>query len=66
MKGQKTCDKCGTSTGPRAYICKKCNAPFIFKNKSREDRNTKIINIKVFKDINRFINRRNIIIIIVI
>jgi ribosomal protein L40E len=42
-KGKKTCDKCGTSTGPRAYICKKCNAPFIFKMKSKEKRNTKII-----------------------
>lgn len=42
-KGKKACDKCGTTTGPRAYICKNCNTPFIFKNKSREDRNTKII-----------------------
>lgn len=46
-KGQKTCDKCGTSTGPRAFVCPKCNAPFVFKNKTREQRNTKII-----KDIN--------------
>jgi hypothetical protein len=42
-KGRKTCDKCGTQTGPRAYMCKNCNTPFMFKNKSREDRNTKII-----------------------
>ena len=42
-KGKKTCDNCGTSTGPRAYICKKCNTPFIFKVKSKDKKNTKII-----------------------
>lgn len=42
-KGQKTCDKCGTSTGPRAFICKKCNTPFVFSVKSKESRTTKII-----------------------
>lgn len=42
-KGQKTCDKCGTTTGPRAYMCKNCNAPFVFKAKSKEAKNTKII-----------------------
>lgn len=42
-KGQKTCDKCGTSTGPRAFICKKCNSPFVFSVKSKESRTTKII-----------------------
>lgn len=42
-KGRKTCDNCGASTGPRAYICKKCNTPFVFKVKSKEKRNTKII-----------------------
>jgi hypothetical protein len=42
-KGQKTCDKCGTTTGPRAYMCKKCNTPFVFKAKSKEAKNTKII-----------------------
>ena len=42
-KGQKTCDTCGTSTGPRAYMCAKCNAPFVFKAKSKESKNTKII-----------------------
>lgn len=46
-KGQKTCDKCGTTTGPRAYMCKKCNTPFVFKAKSKESKNTKII-----KDVN--------------
>jgi hypothetical protein len=43
MKGQKICDACGTSTGPRAFICKKCNTPFTFKVKSKEQKNTKII-----------------------
>jgi ribosomal protein L40E len=42
-KGQKTCDKCGATTGPRAYMCPKCNAPFVFKAKSKESKNTKII-----------------------
>lgn len=42
-KGQKVCDKCGTATGPRAYICKQCNTPFIFKLKSKEAKNTKVI-----------------------
>lgn len=42
-KGQKFCEKCGTATGPRAYMCKKCNTPFIFKAKSKEAKNTKII-----------------------
>jgi ribosomal protein L40E len=42
-KGQKTCEKCGATTGPRAYMCPKCNAPFVFKAKSKEAKNTKII-----------------------
>jgi hypothetical protein len=42
-KGQKTCEKCGTTTGPRAYMCKNCNSPFVFKAKSKEAKNTKII-----------------------
>ena len=50
-KGKKTCDNCGTSTGPRAYICKKCNTPFVFKVKSKEKRNTKIIHNINWKDL---------------
>lgn len=46
-KGKKTCDNCGTLTGPRAYICPNCNYQFVFKAQSREKKNTKII-----KDIN--------------
>lgn len=42
-RGQKVCENCGTATGPRAYMCKKCNTPFIFKAKSKESKNTKII-----------------------
>lgn len=42
-KGQKICENCGQITGPRAYMCKKCNTPFIFKAKSKESKNTKII-----------------------
>jgi ribosomal protein L40E len=46
-RGQKTCDKCGTSTGPRAFVCKECGFHFSFKAKSKEQKNTRII-----KDIN--------------
>ena len=42
-KGQKICPDCGTSTGPRAYCCKKCNHIFIFKPKGKEAKNTKQI-----------------------
>jgi hypothetical protein len=30
-------------TGPRAFMCSKCNTPFIFKCQSKEKKNTKII-----------------------
>lgn len=43
MRGQKICPECQTATGPRAYCCKKCNHVFVFKPKSREAKNTKII-----------------------
>jgi len=42
-KGKKACEKCGKVTGPRAYFCKGCNTPFVFKAKSKEAKNTKII-----------------------
>lgn len=42
-KGQKVCPKCSTATGPRAFCCKKCSYIFVFKQKSREAKNTKII-----------------------
>ena len=35
MKGQKTCGKCQTMTGPRTKICKKCGEHFVFKLKLR-------------------------------
>jgi hypothetical protein len=42
-KGKKTCDNCGHLTGPRAYMCPKCNTAFAFKAQSKEKRSTKII-----------------------
>ena len=42
-KGKKTCAKCGTLTGPRAYVCPKCNQPFAFKAQSKEKKQTKVI-----------------------
>jgi len=43
MKGQKLCDNCGAGNGPRSFMCKSCNTPFIFKVQSKEKKNTKII-----------------------
>lgn len=42
-KGCKSCSSCGYCTGPRAYACPKCHAPFAFKVQSKEKKNTKII-----------------------
>jgi uncharacterized protein YlaI len=42
-KGQKTCTKCFTNNGPRAFVCKNCNQQFAFKAKSREQKSTKLI-----------------------
>lgn len=42
-KGKKACSNCGKITGPRAYFCKGCNTPFVFKAQSKEKKNTKII-----------------------
>lgn len=42
-RGQKFCVKCNEGNGPRAFVCKKCNSPFSFKAKTREQKNTKII-----------------------
>lgn len=43
MKGRKTCPECGTSTGPRAYVCKNCNHVFSFKVTNKEKRTLKIV-----------------------
>lgn len=43
MKGKKICSNCGAGTGPRAYICKNCNTPFVFKPTSKEKKNTRIV-----------------------
>jgi hypothetical protein len=42
-KGKKTCPNCSTETGPRAYCCSSCNYVFVFKPKSKEAKNTKLI-----------------------
>lgn len=43
-KGCKKCNRCGsTDNGPRSFACKSCNAPFVFKVKSKEAKNTKIV-----------------------
>lgn len=31
-KGSKTCSSCGTSNGPRSFVCKSCGASFSFKS----------------------------------
>lgn len=42
-KGQKICSSCSASNGPRAFACKSCGTLFAFKPKSKEAKNTKII-----------------------
>lgn len=42
-KGQKLCESCSAANGPRAFACKSCGALFAFKPKSKEAKNTKII-----------------------
>jgi hypothetical protein len=42
-RGCKSCSSCGYCTGPRAYVCPKCQTPFAFKAQSKEKKNTKII-----------------------
>lgn len=43
MRGQKKCDQCGVSCGPRTKVCKECGYQFAFKPVSREKKSTKII-----------------------
>ena len=50
-KGKKACSKCGTVTGPRAYMCKNCNTPFAFKVKGKEVKNTKIVRDFCWKEL---------------
>lgn len=52
-RGQKFCEKCGTATGPRAFVCKNCNHQFAFKAKSRESRTTKIIRNINWKELSK-------------
>lgn len=42
-RGKKTCPNCSHETGPRAHCCPSCNYVFVFKPKSKEEKNTKII-----------------------
>lgn len=42
-RGKKSCPSCSYETGPRAHSCSKCNHVFVFKPKSKEAKNTKII-----------------------
>ena len=42
-RGQKTCENCGATCGPRTKVCKECGYQFSFKPTSKEKRNTKII-----------------------
>ncbi len=42
-RGKKSCPSCFCETGPRAYSCPKCNHIFVFKPKSKEAKNTKVI-----------------------
>lgn len=46
-RGQKICEKCNTTNGPRAFVCKNCNAQFSFKAKSIEQKTTRLV-----KDVN--------------
>jgi hypothetical protein len=52
-KGSKTCPDCGNLTGPRAYVCKKCNHIFSFKMTNKEKRTTKIIKNIDWKDLEK-------------
>ena len=52
-KGQKFCENpvCGKPNGPRSFMCKYCNTPFVFKPSSKEKKNTKIIKDFNWKDL---------------
>lgn len=52
-KGQKTCENCGTSAGPRAFVCKNCNHQFVFKAKTKEHKTTRIIKDINWKDLQK-------------
>ena len=42
MRGQKICPSCNKGVGPRSFACP-CGHIFVFKPKSKEAKNTKII-----------------------
>lgn len=52
-RGQKTCSKCGTMTGPRAFACKQCGQHFSFAAKSKEQRTTKLLRNVNWKELEK-------------
>ena len=36
-RGQKTCNSCGTATGPRAWACPKCGVGFVIRGEKKPD-----------------------------
>lgn len=42
-KGCKSCSVCGFCTGPRAYVCPKCNNPFTFKINNKDRKSHRLI-----------------------
>ena len=52
-RGQKLCSNCGSTSGPRAFVCKNCNTQFAFKAKSREEKNTRLIKNFNWKDLQK-------------
>lgn len=52
-RGVKLCPSCQCSNGPRAFVCKSCNQPFAFKAKSKEQKNTKVIQNVNWKELQK-------------
>lgn len=42
-RGTKLCPSCSTGNGPRSFSCKNCGYDFVFKPKSKEQKQTKIV-----------------------
>jgi hypothetical protein len=53
MRGQKKCEQCGTTCGPRTKVCKECGHTFSFKPVSRERKSTKIIRNFPWRDLQK-------------
>lgn len=52
-RGQKTCSKCSTANGPRAFVCKNCGQQFSFKAKSIEQKTTRLVKDFNWKDLQK-------------